>query len=351
MQGPAEEHATGSLGGQEGPAQATVQPVAPQLACSTVGAAAPPRAADQPNMQHVPAGLVVPMEQQATSHGASELLPVLRQQALQVGQCTNAALQARLANEHALLEAAERREQQLHEAAARREYALQQRIAELEAERQQAAGRPTDPSPAASTTAAEACGSTSHAQPCAATPSAGLHQDAARRLMSLYGMYVSHNMQRTEALRARRQPIALPADKLVRRIGKFFPLVGYAQPVDSLVRALLQLEDDWRNTSADSFIEGLQLLRVVGAPGIGKSTYVSSVWGMVLERMQRVAKEDHEQWEEWKMQCGEQLLVRLQSWLSPRGPLVVSMDMSEAGEWGIRLGVLHAHPFCVLLIC
>jgi hypothetical protein len=116
-------------------------------------------------------------------------------------------------------------------------------------------------------------------------------------------------------------------------VGDYFPLVGYGRAVDSLIRALCSLQRRFTPSHLHQFHRQLQLLRAVGAPGLGKTTFVSAVWGMVLTRLAQLLEQGLPSgWEGCDMGSIMQLHTRLaHSWAA--GPLVFTLDMSHAGVY------------------
>lgn len=68
---------------------------------------------------------------------------------------------------------------------------------------------------------------------------------------------------------------------VLRDTGSYFSC-GY-DAMRRLLKVLVQLELDFTsgNAGVGDFAEQLQLLRVVGAPGVGKSTLVGAAWALL----------------------------------------------------------------------
>jgi hypothetical protein len=116
--------------------------------------------------------------------------------------------------------------------------------------------------------------------------------------------------------------------------GQYLALSSYDPALDHLLRSMSRMARDFNQGTPDNFITSVQLLRAVGAPGLGKSTFVKSAWGLLPRRLEAV-RADEERWQNWLGLGVDHLLKRLESWETPFGPLVYSLDMSSAGEWWI----------------
>jgi ABC-type nitrate/sulfonate/bicarbonate transport system ATPase subunit len=88
---------------------------------------------------------------------------------------------------------------------------------------------------------------------------------------------------------------------------------------------------DFDLAMGDAFIATPQVLRAVGAPGLGKSTFVNCAWSL-LDRRLAVVKADEERWQRWKRLGGDVLERRLDSWKTSFGSLVFKIDMSDPCE-------------------
>jgi hypothetical protein len=60
----------------------------------------------------------------------------------------------------------------------------------------------------------------------------------------------------------------LSGSQRISGVGSYFQLAGYARVVDQVLQALWALEGGF--IFEDDFVRGLQLLRLVAAPGMGK---------------------------------------------------------------------------------
>ena len=90
---------------------------------------------------------------------------------------------------------------------------------------------------------------------------------------------------------------------------------------------------DFDFKTGDDFIASPQVLRAVGAPGLGKSTFVNCAWSLLGSRLSEV-KADEERWQHWKRLGGDVLEGRLDSWNTSFGSLVFKIDMSDPCECG-----------------
>lgn len=90
---------------------------------------------------------------------------------------------------------------------------------------------------------------------------------------------------------------------------------------------------DFASTELGSFPRKLHILRAVGAPGLGKSTFVNSAWSLLLLRLEEV-EGDLERWLRWNHRAinAKELKKRLQSWKTSFGSLVFTIDMSNQCE-------------------
>lgn len=141
----------------------------------------------------------------------------------------------------------------------------------------------------------------------------------------------------------RRGPILVQHSVVLKDFGEYLALAGYEAALDELITALLQLQDSFTTLGRNSFESEVQLLRLAGAPGTGKTTFASVAFDLVLPRVQQVQQHDSVLWAAWESQYDpQQLLQRLEaSWGGQQGPLVFIMDMSYKGKW---LVLAARHP-------
>lgn len=178
-----------------------------------------------------------------------------------------------------------------------------------------------------------------------------LSEDAVvQSLVQQYGgMFATRKAGSTRAVQLKRSgPISIQHGQILKEFGQYLALAGYEAAVDELITVLLQLQDSFTTMDSVSFESAVQLLRLAGAPGTGKTTFASAAWDWVLPRMQQVQKADAELWADWELKYKpQQLLQRLQaSWGGQHGPLVFTMDMSDKGK---EL-MLQCASTCFLLI-
>lgn len=147
------------------------------------------------------------------------------------------------------------------------------------------------------------------------------------------------------SLERRSGPIHVGPDSLVHDVGQYFMLAGYEEAVDFLIQCLLRLHMDFDLSQTDahnrkSYIERLQLLRAIGAPGTGKTTFVTSAWSRVLPRLQQVQQQGGPLWQLWEKNGAEGLLQRLEgSWLTyAHGPLVFVSNLADEGVYQLLYG-------------
>jgi hypothetical protein len=100
-------------------------------------------------------------------------------------------------------------------------------------------------------------------------------------------------------------PILISSEGLVEATGDRFALCGYDHVLRHLVRALLWLHGDFLK---DRFHESLQLLRAVGAPVLGKTTFV-----MLSGFLQREQLQNTSMWQQWQMRDVQGLQRRLEA--------------------------------------
>lgn len=151
-------------------------------------------------------------------------------------------------------------------------------------------------------------------------------------------------------------PIQPSDEGIVSNVGLRLGLAGYDATVDDVIRLLCHLcrkfrpdkpEQDWK---AD-----LQLLRVVGAPGIGKSTLLRHVWGLLRQRLAFVKtdQQQHSQqkWQQWEKLGVEQLQQRIEVWGST--PWVFVLDLSggcQASQTSRQAGLLQSDVWACCLL-
>eukprot|EP00877_Chromochloris_zofingiensis_P002906 jgi/Chrzof1/12616/Cz07g01090.t1 len=78
----------------------------------------------------------------------------------------------------------------------------------------------------------------------------------------------------------------------VSNIGSYFPLVGFDPTVRDVFHALALLLDDF-DAMHENYRRCLQLLRFVGAPGLGKSTALVAVWLKLYEMVTNEVRGPH----------------------------------------------------------
>ena len=121
--------------------------------------------------------------------------------------------------------------------------------------------------------------------------------------------------------------------KELKDTGNRMSLSSYDLALDHLLRSLAQMTSDHDMSAVDSFISRPQMLRAVGAPGLGKSTFVKSAWTLLLQRLAEV-ETDEERWQRWQRLGAVALKERmLKSWTTSFGSLVFTIDMSDQCEW------------------
>ncbi len=91
------------------------------------------------------------------------------------------------------------------------------------------------------------------------------HATAQLLLQQYRGSFAFHP---TAVQRAREG--SLSGVQKIKRLGEHFTLAGYASVIDQMLQALQDLEEDF--APHVDFQRGLQLLRLVAAPGMGKVT-------------------------------------------------------------------------------
>lgn len=127
-------------------------------------------------------------------------------------------------------------------------------------------------------------------------------------------------------------PIGVDASGRVTGVGSRLGLAGYDASVDDVIRWLCHLCRKFRaDKSPHDWKADLQLLRLVGAPGVGKSTLLQQVWDRIKARLDHVRSDEQlhnqEKWQRWQQLGVQHLEQRLESWGST--PWVFSLDMSR----------------------
>lgn len=157
----------------------------------------------------------------------------------------------------------------------------------------------------------------------------------------LYG-HAFRRSQAHTAMRKRTDPITVISDEALKTIGDYFPLVGYEPAVDCLIRSLCRLHQGFDTSITRQLYKELQLLRIVGAPGLGKSTFMSHVWGMLVPRLAQLLEQGLPATAAWEGHSREglrQLHERMEkAWAA--GPLVFRQDMSNEGAWLHQTGTV-----------
>lgn len=135
-----------------------------------------------------------------------------------------------------------------------------------------------------------------------------------------------------EDVAKRSGPINL-AELVLVDAGQYLALSSYEPALDHLLREMSRMAKAFNTCIPDTFIMSVQLLRAVGAPGLGKSTFVKSAWSLLRHRLEAVQLGDKARWLNWQALGVDELQKRLKSWETPFGPLVYNLDMSSTGEW------------------
>lgn len=154
--------------------------------------------------------------------------------------------------------------------------------------------------------------------------------DVAQYLVSRFSL--NKNEKRAADLARREAPIEAAADGMLVDAGKYLALGAYGPALRCLARALMRMDRDFRSSDWDGYIRREQLLRVVGAPGLGKSTFVDLVWCLLPAHLEDVRDNDKQRWRRWQDKGVDELLLRLKSWGTECGPLVFKLDMSIDSE-------------------
>ncbi len=98
-------------------------------------------------------------------------------------------------------------------------------------------------------------------------------ETALQLLVRLYsGRFSAHRRQLLAAARAARTEPLIGRNK-IDRLGDHTRLAGYTSLVHQMLQALQDLQDDF--IADDAFQPGLQLLRLIAAPGMGKVTLLT----------------------------------------------------------------------------
>jgi hypothetical protein len=134
---------------------------------------------------------------------------------------------------------------------------------------------------------------------------------------------------------AKREGPIHPTDgdqQMLRDAGQYLALSSYDPALDHLLRCMSRMAKDFSQPT-ENFVTTMQLLRAVGAPGLGKSTFLKSAWSLLRARLKEV-QADEARWRGWRALGVDLLQERLESsWETPFGPLVYEIDMSNDGEW------------------
>ena len=119
--------------------------------------------------------------------------------------------------------------------------------------------------------------------------------------------------------------------QVLKDAGRHLSLCSYEPALDHLLRSMSRMGLDFDLKMGDTFISTPQVLRAVGAPGLGKSTFIDCAWSLLGRRLAEV-KADEERWQRWKRLGGNILEGRLVSWNTSFGSLVFKIDMSNPCE-------------------
>mmetsp|Transcript_28609 Transcript_28609/g.62959 ORF Transcript_28609/g.62959 Transcript_28609/m.62959 type:complete len:796 (+) Transcript_28609:220-2607(+) len=149
-------------------------------------------------------------------------------------------------------------------------------------------------------------------------------QDRVKLLVEKYRSALQLRQQATrEELERRSSPIPV-YHKGVVGIGKHFPLVGLNRPAHRLLKALKRMNRNFQHGPAlPNYRATDQALRLVAAPGMGKSTASTALWHEVF----KIAQESEQllQGDAYD----QRLHARITSSLGPDNMLVFSMDLSR----------------------
>jgi len=139
---------------------------------------------------------------------------------------------------------------------------------------------------------------------------------------------------------SRAGPIQPDAHERVQDVGLHLGLAGYDVSVDDLIRLLCHLCWKFRVDKAEEeWLSDLQLLRLVGAPGVGKSTLLRQVWQKIQPRLSKVETIDPVKWQHWQELGVGDLQRRLASWTP--APWVFQLDIAREC-WALRSRSIRA---------
>ncbi|KAL8794088.1 MAG: hypothetical protein Q9182_007636 [Xanthomendoza sp. 2 TL-2023] len=111
----------------------------------------------------------------------------------------------------------------------------------------------------------------------------------------------------------------------ISAFGTYFGLEGFGAVVQQMHRQLLRLSIAFDDSV--QFLRSLQLLRVVAAPGLGKSTVLREVWGK-LYKLASDANEDTD--------YVSALNRRILTSLKPEQELAFVLDLTDPGKSAVQ---------------
>ena len=118
--------------------------------------------------------------------------------------------------------------------------------------------------------------------------------------------------------------------------GPRLSVTSFNPALDHLLHEMSQMVSDFDRSvteaDVDNFIVRTQVLRAVGAPGMGKSTFVTSAWSLLHKRLVEVERDGSEMWQQLQSLGAKNLKQRLESWSTEFGSLVFMIDMSDQCE-------------------
>lgn len=92
--------------------------------------------------------------------------------------------------------------------------------------------------------------------------------DAVTLLKQHYGRLFRFNTAARAAYQRRHEPLDHDARGRIADVGSAFPLLGFAQSVDHVISTLCIMCSAFQDSpDDDTFLRGVQLLRLTGAPG------------------------------------------------------------------------------------
>lgn len=125
-----------------------------------------------------------------------------------------------------------------------------------------------------------------------------------------------------------------PSPSRVLNIGQHFRLFSLRGPAQQLMKLLVLKDRQFYSLSKmDKPMQHLHLLKVVAAPGMGKSTALGALWVEVY----RLVSEHEDALRRQLQERGSNLVDRVLCSLKPDQPLVFIMDLSQTGSWATLL--------------